>query len=460
MDRLRVAGGVPLLGSVAVSGSKNAALPIMAASILADGPCTLAGLPAVTDVETMAQLLEALGLDVQQTGGNTLCIATVDPCPTTAPYELVQRMRASFCVLGPLLARRGRAVVSLPGGCNIGTRPVDLHLEGLAALGAVIRLDRGYVVAEAPRLRGATIDLRGPMGSTVTGTANVMAAACLAEGTTVIRGAAAEPEIVDLGHFLISAGARIDGLGTDAIEIRGVESLYGTQHRVIPDRIEAGTLLLAAAIATGTVSVEGARADHLTSVLEALAEAGVDVARGDDRITVHASDGPKAIDVIARPYPGIPTDLQAQFMALLSLADGSSTICDDVFPKRFLHAAELRRLGARIEQRAGTARVDGVYRLSGAKVVATDLRSGAALVLAGLAARGETIVGGLEHLDRGYDDLAAKLAALGANIQRESPALDAASALDSTTGIIPLRARSASEGLGVTTPKTLARASG
>jgi UDP-N-acetylglucosamine 1-carboxyvinyltransferase len=427
MDCLRITGGAHLHGTVSAGGSKNAALPIMAASILT-GPVALEGAPRVTDVDTMAQLLSHLGLEARRRSSGEITIDTVDPRPTTAPYALVRRMRASFCVLGPLLARRGKAVVSLPGGCNLGTRAVDLHLAGLSALGAMLRVERGFVVGEAPRLRGATIDLRGPMGPTVTGTANVLSAACLAEGRTVIRGAAAEPEIVDLGRFLQAAGAQINGLGTDVIEIDGVEQLGGVRHRVIADRIETATLLLAAAITQGTATVEGARADHLTAVLEALENAGVDIARGDNRVTVHASDRPRPIDLIARPYPGLPSDVQPQLTVLLALAGGSSTICDDVFPERFMHVGELARLGARIERRGPMVIVHGVHRLSGAEVMACDLRAGAALVLAALAARGETVLRGLDHLDRGYEGLDRKLAALGATLRRESDEVAATSA--------------------------------
>lgn len=426
MDFLRITGGAPLCGTVEVSGSKNAALPIMAASILASGPVVLSGVPELVDVRTLALLLGYLGVEVARMRDGSLCIETVDPRSTRADYELVRRMRASFCVLGPLLARRGRAVVSLPGGCNIGTRPVDLHLAGLQALGADLRVVHGYVIAEAPRLRGTEIDLRGPRGPTVTGTANVMSAAALARGRTILRGAAREPEVVDLGMFLNALGADISGLGTETIEIVGAEELAGGQHRVIPDRIEAGTLLVAAAMTQGTAAVAGARADHLTAVLEALAATGATVDCRDASITVHVCDRPRPARIEARPYPGIPSDLQAQFMALLSLADGTSTIADRVFPERFMHVAELNRLGARIERAGSAAVVRGVRRLSGAPVTASDLRASAALVLAGTAAVGKTIVRRLYHLDRGYERLERKLAALGAGVQRlaEDPQTD------------------------------------
>jgi len=408
-----------LHGTAGASGSKNASLPIMAASLLVDGPVTLSGVPHLRDVETLAQLLARLGVEVWRDSTGDVHLETVDPLPITAEFDLVSRMRASFCVLGPLVARRGRAVVSLPGGCNIGERPVDLHLAGLAALGAEIRIERGYVIAEAGRLRGARIDLRGPHGPTVTGTANVMSAATLAAGTTTIHGAAQEPEIVDLGEFLIAAGAEISGLGTDTIQITGARQLCGVRHEVIPDRVETATLLIAAAMTQGTVSVVGARPDHLTAVVEALSAAGADVACGSDKITVHAGDRPRAIDVIARPYPGIPTDVQAQLMALCALADGQSAIIDDVFPERMLHVAQLNRLGARIERQGKMTIVQGVRHLAGGIATSTDLRASAALVLAGLAGREDTIIQQPGHLDRGYERLEAKLASLGADVSRE-----------------------------------------
>jgi UDP-N-acetylglucosamine 1-carboxyvinyltransferase len=422
MECLRINGGVRLHGTVACSGSKNAALPIMAASILVDGSTVLRGVPDLVDVDTLSLLLGHLGVEVKCDALGDLHLTIVDSRPTTAEYELVRRMRASFCVLGPLLARRGRAVVSLPGGCNIGTRPVDLHLAGLHALGADLRIERGYVIAEAKQLRGARVDLRGPHGSTVTGTANVLSAATLATGKTTITGAAIEPEIVDLGQFLIAAGADISGLGTDTLEINGVERLQGVPHPIIPDRIEAATLLIAAAMTQGTVSVVGARAEHLTAVLDALSAVGVDVARGHDKITVHAGSRPRSVDLIARPYPGMPTDVQAQMMALLALAEGTSHIADDVFPDRCQHIDELNRLGARIERRDKLAIIDGVRRLSGAEVLASDLRASAALVLAGLTATHETTIHGIEHLDRGYERLEVKLAELGAQVTRHNAA--------------------------------------
>ena len=327
-------------------------------------------------------------------------------------------MRASFCVLGPLLARRGRAVVPLPGGCNIGHRPVDLHLKGLAALGADLRLQHGYVVAAARRLHGAPIDLSGPNGPTVTGTANVMSAAVLARGTTVIRGAALEPEIVDLGTFLIALGARIDGLGTSAIRIEGVDQLGGATHRLIPDRIEAATLLIAVAIAGGAATVTGIVPEHLAGVLEKLRAAGAEIDVAPDRVSIAARRPLRAVDVVAQPYPDFPTDLQAQWTALMCVAEGVSRVQDRVFPGRFLHLAELNRLGAKIACDRGAATVSGAARLSGARVTACDLRASAALVLAGLAADGRTLVDHVHHLDRGYQRLDDKLRQLGAKIER------------------------------------------
>jgi UDP-N-acetylglucosamine 1-carboxyvinyltransferase len=422
MASFRITGGTPLRGTVSASGSKNAVLPMMAASILADGPVRLEGVPRLADVDTLSLVLAELGMAVTQTPGHGILLETVDPRPIRARYELVRRMRASFCVLGPLLARRGKALVSLPGGCNLGHRPVDLHLKGLAALGARLRLKRGYVVAEAERLRGATIDLSGPRGSTVTGTANVLCAAVLARGNTTITGAAQEPEIVDLGNFLNSMGARIAGLGTPTLRVTGVDQLGGTTYRVIPDRIEAATLLLAAAVTGGSATVTGVVPGHLSEVLDRLAAAGSQIELGRSHITVTAGGRPRPLDITARPYPGVPTDLQAQWTALLSLAPGRSTVRDTVFGHRFLHVAELNRMGARIELRDSSAIITGVQRLSGASVTASDLRASAALVLAALAAEGPSTIHCVHHLDRGYQRLDQKLCRLGAQIQRVSPA--------------------------------------
>jgi len=417
---LKITGGVSLSGTVAVSGAKNAALPMMAASILASEPVRLENVPRLADVHTLSLVLEELGMSVARTPDGALLLETVDATPIRARYGLVRRMRASFCVLGPLLARRQRAVVSLPGGCSIGDRPVDLHLAGLAALGANLRITRGYVVASARQLRGATIDLSGPQGPTVTGTANVLSAAVLARGKTTITGAAVEPEIVDLGNLLSAMGARIDGLGTPTVRVAGVERLSGAAYRVIPDRIEAATLLLAAAITGGSATVSGLAPEHLDQFLAKLRSSGAKLEVGPDRVTVSAAGRPRPTDITAAPYPGIPTDIQAQWMALLCLADGHSIVCDSVFPARFMHVAELNRLGASIRCYDGHAVVSGVRRLCGAGVRACDLRASAAVVLAGLAAEGQTVVHQIHHLDRGYQRLDQKLNRLGARIERVS----------------------------------------
>lgn len=422
MPHFTITGGQRLSGTVPASGSKNAALPMMAAAILADGPVRLEGVPRLADVDNLADVLAELGVEAVRETGGAMVLRTVDPTPVRARYELVRRMRASFCVLGPLLARRGRAVVSLPGGCNLGPRPVDLHLRGLAALGAELEIEGGYVHARAGRLRGAAVDLSGHRGSTVTGTANVLCAAVLAEGDTTITGAAREPEIVDLGRLLQQMGARIEGLGTPTVRIEGVGRLDGAAHRVIPDRIEAATLLLAAAVTGGSATVTGIVPGHVDAVLSKLRAAGCAIKVGEDRVAIEAPCHPSPLDITAEPYPGVPTDVQAQWTALLALADGRSTVCDRVFPARFMHVAELDRLGANIQMADSTATIDGVGRLTAARVAASDLRGSAALVLAGLAAEGQTVVDDIHHLDRGYEGLDAKLRSLGARIERNDPA--------------------------------------
>lgn len=449
MDMFVIRGGRPLSGEVTVSGSKNAALPIMAACLAADGPCRLRGVPDLVDVRTLGTLLGTLGADVRRDQDGSLRIETVDESPCIAEYELVRRMRASICVLGPLLGRRRRACVSLPGGCNIGHRPVDLHLKGLAALGADIRIERGYVIAEADRLCGANVYLGGPFGSTVTGTCNVMSAAVFAAGTTTIEAAACEPEVVDLGRFLNSMGARITGLGTPFLKIEGVDRLQGAEHTVIPDRIEAATLMIAAAITRGSITLRNLCLEHLTSVVEKLREIGVTVSSTVARVSnpcvqssVSPSSGTHGLetratselsvptvtvaghtmltpsDVIALPYPGIPTDVQAQLTALLTTVEGMSIVTDKVFPDRFMHASELLRMGARIRREANSAIISGTRRLTGAGVMASDLRASAALVLAALAADGESVVRRIYHLDRGYERLEGKLTQLGADVTR------------------------------------------
>lgn len=418
MDVIKISGGARLNGTIAASGSKNAALPIMAAAILAEGPVALWSVPNLADVNTLALLLGHLGVETKRDVAGVLQIATVDPRPTTATSDLVSRMRASFCVLGPLLARRGQAIVSLPGGCTIGTRPIDLHLKGLAALGADLRIEQGYVVARAKQLHGARMSLTGPRGPTVTGTANVMAAATLARGHTTILGAACEPEIADLGQFLIAMGAKIEGLGTATIEIDGVNQLGGADHRVIPDRVEAATLLIAAAITRSSIELTGVIPRQMSAVLAALDTAGAALEIGADRIGLVMNDRPRPFRASASPYSGVPTDVQAQLTALAAVGTGTSWIRDQVFPSRFRHVGELNRLGAAIDRRGNRAIVTGVQSLCGCEVTASDLRASAALVLAGLTARETTVVRGIEHLDRGYERLDEKLNSLGARIDR------------------------------------------
>ena len=419
MTELIITGGVPLCGTVAVGGAKNAALPMMAAAILADAPLELRGVPRLTDVYTMGRLLRQLGVEVVR-HDDRLVLTPVDAREVRADYGLVRRMRAGFCVLGPLLARRGRGVVPLPGGCDIGDRPVDLHLRGLAALGADLRLERGYVVATARRLRGATIDLCGPRGPTVTGTANVLCAAVLARGRTIIRGAAREPEIVDLGRMLNALGARIGGLGTPVIEIEGVERLGGGSYRIIPDRIEAATLMLAAAITGGAVSVEWLLPEHLQALLTALEASGISVHVGTHSVTVRAEGRPRPVSAVAEPYPGLPTDLQSHWTAFMATAAGPSSVEDRVFPTRWRYAAELNRLGANVQCVEGGVRITGNCRYQAAEVAASDLRASAALILAALAARGTSVIYAAHHLERGYERLDVKLAGLGARVERRS----------------------------------------
>jgi UDP-N-acetylglucosamine 1-carboxyvinyltransferase len=418
MQCLQIEGGVPLAGVVSVAPSKNASLPILAATLLASAPVRLAPVPRLVDVDNLLRLLRALGVSVDRLADGQVELAADERGPCRAEWRLVRRMRASFCVLGPLLARRGRAVVPLPGGCRIGPRPVDLHLRGLEALGADVRLSHGYVVATARRLRGGQVALTGPRGPTVTGTANVLSAAVLARGVSTLHGAAIEPEIVDLGRFLQALGARIDGLGTSELVVEGVESLAGGSWRMIPDRIEAATLLLAAAITRGAITLAGAEPDHLAAVLEPLSRCAGEVQTAPGWVSYQSRGPLRATRLTARPYPGLPTDVQAQWTALMALADGTSRVRDLVFPQRFDHLAELSRLGARLVPRPNGVQIEGPAELSGAAVQARDLRAGAALVLAGLAARGQTLVVGLQHLDRGYERLDTKLRALGARVAR------------------------------------------
>jgi UDP-N-acetylglucosamine 1-carboxyvinyltransferase len=414
MDRLRIRGGRPLEGEVAISGAKNAALPIMCAALLTGKPVTLANVPRLMDVATMARLLGRMGLGVER-AEDSMRLSAENVSDPTAPYDLVKTMRASVLVLGPLLARCGRARVSLPGGCAIGLRPVDQHVKGLQAMGAAIRIESGYMHAEAKRLRGVRIvmDL-----VTVTGTENIMMAATLAEGTTLIENAAREPEVVDLARCLSAMGARIQGAGTDVIRIDGVASLGAATHSVMPDRIETGTYLAAAAAAGGRVRVRRVAPDSLDATLEKLREAGARIAVRQDVVEVEMDKRPESVSVRTAPYPGFATDMQAQFMALATVARGTALITETIFENRFMHALELQRLGADISIQGNTAVVKGVERLQGAAVMATDLRASAGLVIAGLVAEGDTVIDRIYHLDRGYERLEGKLGALGAQVAR------------------------------------------
>jgi len=419
MDAMVITGGRRLKGRVRASGAKNAALPIMAASILAEGPMRLKGVPDLADIRTMTRLLKTLGVRVEREPGGDMILRS--PRRTTrnrAPYKIMRTMRAGICVLGPLVARRGKAEVSLPGGCAIGDRPVDLHLRGLRALGAKLRIQHGYIVGGCRRLRGAEMYLGGAFGSSVTGTENVLMAAVLAKGTTVIDCAACEPEVRDLAHVLVKMGARISGLDSPRLVVEGVDRLTGCEHTVIPDRVEAGTLLLAGAATRGDVTVEGARWGDLFALVNVLREIGIDVRHDDDTIRVRARRRPKSVDVTALPFPGFPTDLQAQMMALLTVADGISVVTEKIFPDRFMHVAELGRMGAEIRKEGNAVVVHGTRTLSGAEVMASDLRASAALVIAGLVAGGKTTISRVYHLDRGYERLERKLRRLGAAIRR------------------------------------------
>jgi UDP-N-acetylglucosamine 1-carboxyvinyltransferase len=412
--RLGIEGGRPLKGSVAVSAAKNAALPALAAGLLTAEPLVFPNVPALNDVRTMVKLLETLGGRVERTGSQAR-VHVERVASDVAPYELVSTMRASVLLLGPLVARHGSARVALPGGCAIGLRPIDQHLKGLARLGAEIAIENGYVVARASRLKGAhiTTDL-----VTVTGTENLMMAATLASGTTVIENAAREPEIGDLAALLTAMGARIHGAGTDRIEIEGVTELGGATHRVVPDRIEAATLIVAGAITRGDVTVTDLVPAHLSAVLAKLEECGVSLEVGATSVRVRGPERPRPADVITSPFPGFPTDMQAQVMTLLGLADGQSRVTETIFENRFMHVAELDRMGARIETDGSTAVIRGVPHYQGAQVMASDLRASASLVLAGLAARGRTEISRVYHLDRGYERMEVKLVGLGAQIER------------------------------------------
>ncbi len=414
MQKLAIQGGNRLNGEVRISGAKNAALPILCASLLTADDLRLSHLPDMHDVVTMTKLLQQMGVRVSaDSQAATLNAAQVDKLE--APYDMVKTMRAAILVLGPLLARFGEARVSLPGGCAIGSRPVDLHIKGLQAMGADIHIEHGYIHATAQRLKGARICFELV---SVTGTENLMMAAALADGVTVLENAAREPEVVDLANCLIAMGAKIGGAGSDTLTIEGVDRLHGASYRVMPDRIESGTFLVAAAATGGHITLTDARADILDSVLDKLREAGARIEVSGDRISLDMQRRPTAVNLRTAPYPAFPTDMQAQFMALNTIAEGSAIVVETIFENRFMHVQELRRLGAQIEVEGNTAIIKGCERLDGATIMATDLRASACLVIAGLVAQGETVVDRIYHLDRGYEHIEAKLSALGAQIRR------------------------------------------
>jgi UDP-N-acetylglucosamine 1-carboxyvinyltransferase len=416
MDKILVHGGHSLEGDVRIGGSKNSALPILAATLLTKEKCVVDRVPDLSDIHYMLTILGRLGAEVERASG--VVQVRAEKILTEAPYEIVRKMRASVCVLGPLLGREKAAKVSLPGGCVIGDRPIDLHLKGFEALGAKVTVKGGDILLKAEKLKGARINLRGRHGPTVLGTGNVMMAAVLAEGTTIIEGAAEEPEVIDLANFLTAMGARISGAGTQHIEIEGVAELHGANHTVIPDRIEAGTFLVAGAIAGKRVTITRTEPSHLEAVITALKEAGFDLSTTRDTVTISPNGTRKPLHLETIPYPGFPTDMQAQFCALLSTMNGTSVVTETVFPQRFMHVAELKRMGAHIDLDDHRATIHGVERLSGAPVMASDLRASAALVLAALPAEGVTEINRVYHIDRGYERIDEKLNAIGAHIER------------------------------------------
>lgn len=418
MDAFVIQGSNRLRGEIQISGAKNAALPILAASILCDGETVLRNVPDLHDVQQMCTLLNKLGVVAQRDEDGAIHLRVEDEMNCHAEYELVSKMRASVCVMGPLLAKRRRAQVAMPGGCAIGDRPVNLHVRGLQALGADAELVNGDMTLKVKKLRGAEIFLGGPFGSTVTGTANLLMAATLAEGRTVIESAACEPEIVDLAEFLNKCGARIVGHGTPRITVEGVASLSGAAHDVMPDRIETGTFIVAAAVTNGEVTMPNARLEHLLAVVHAFRQVGVIIDKSDKGLVVSSSRRLEPTEITTQPYPGFPTDLQAQAMVLLSLADGNSIVTEKVFPDRFLHVAELNRMGAHLRKEGPTVIVQGVKKMIGAPVMASDLRASAALVLAGLIAKGKTTIHRVYHIDRGYEKIEEKLGKVGADIKR------------------------------------------
>ncbi|SHH78644.1 UDP-N-acetylglucosamine 1-carboxyvinyltransferase [Caloranaerobacter azorensis DSM 13643] len=416
MAKIIVEKSPPLKGTVRISGAKNSALPIIAASLLSTGECILEDVPDLRDVDVICEVLSSLGADVKRVSREKLQINASIIDNFEAPYELMKKMRASFLVMGPLLARMGKARVSMPGGCAIGTRPIDLHLKGFKALGAEIEVGHGYVEASADKLKGERIYLDFP---SVGATENIMMAAALAEGETIIENAAQEPEIVDLANFLNKIGGDIKGAGTSTIKIKGVKTLYGGRHQIIPDRIEAGTFMVAAAITKGDIIVENVVVDHVKSIIAKLKETGAEIIEDGDKIRVVGKKNIKSIDIKTMPYPGFPTDMQAQFMALMSVSDGTSIIIETVFENRFMHVDELKRMGANIKIEGRSAIIQGTNKLMGAPVKATDLRAGAALILSGLVAEGETEISNIFHIDRGYSNIEQKLSKLGAKIYRK-----------------------------------------
>lgn len=417
MDKLLITGGKRLKGKVKISSSKNGTLPILAACLLTEEECVIKNIPDLQDVKTMLSLLRALGVQVSQ-NKHSVSLCAQDKLSLEAPYDIVSKMRASYYVLGPLLTRFHRAKVYLPGGCAIGPRPIDLHIKGMKSLGADITIEHGYIIAKTKQLKGNEVVLVGSQGSSVGATINVMMAAVLAQGTTTIIGAALEPEIVDLANFLNSLGAKIDGAGTSTIKIKGVKQLGGGEWTPIPDRIEAGTFACAAAITKGEVEIDNCCPQHLTAVLAVLKNIGCEVSEKNDKIYISGQDNIKPTNIATAPYPGFPTDLQAQFMAVLSVANGTSLITENIFKSRFLHALELNRMGAQISVKDNVALIKGVKKLTGAKVMASDLRASVALVIAGLCAEGSTEVSRIYHLDRGYEQLENKLQNLGAKVKR------------------------------------------
>ena len=416
MDKILVHGGYPLSGSIKVSGSKNSSLPILAATLLTRETCIVHGVPDLSDTHYMLQILTHLGAQVERASGTVS--VTAEKMHSVAPYDVVRKMRASVCLLGPSLGRCKEATVALPGGCVIGDRPIDLHLTGFEALGAAVRVEGGDIKVFAPKLTGAVINMRSKFGPTVLGTDNVMMAAVLADGVTVIEGAAQEPEVVDLAMFLNKMGAKIEGAGTRRIIIEGVPELHGAEHRVIPDRIEAGTFLVAGAIGGKAVTVKRVQPEHIRAVTDALARCGFPIEIKNDAISILPNGVASALELTTEPYPGFPTDMQAQMCALLSTGKGTSSVTENIFPQRYMHVAELKRMGAQVEMAGATAVIDGVDGLLGAPVMASDLRASAALVLAGLKADGITEVSRVYHIDRGYEHLDEKLSELGAHIER------------------------------------------